>query len=82
MPPSMVWSCQNLFRKRGILTYFNDVVRHLFSLWLCSLRKEMEDYQSLLVLHIGIKWTLSFRVGISSGTIPKRGVGDNELMLS
>ena len=43
--------------------------------------KKMEDYQSLLVLHIGIKWTLSVRIGIPGVTIPKGGFGDNELML-
>ena len=64
--------------------------KHIVMMWcaICAgygyavLRKEMEDYQSLLALHIGIKWTLSFRIGIPGVTIPKGGFGDNELMLS
>ena len=71
-----------IYLERGNINTYYGVVCHLFSLWLCSLRKGMEDYQSLLVLHGGIKWTLSFRVGIPGVTIPKRGFGDNELMLS
>ena len=64
--------------------------KHILMMWcaICFrygyavLRKGMEDYQSLLVLHIGSEWTLSFRVGIPGVTIPKTGVGDNELILS